>query len=76
MSDFPRDFETVEEYRRRVARESLFDEPITVETDIGKLLEEPKVIAKPGSYYARLAWERGQDDEYSNAMKRRYGGEW
>ena len=37
---------------------------------------ERKVIAKPGSHYARLAFENGDDDEYSNAMKRRYGGEW
>jgi len=37
--DFPRDFETVEEYRARVARESVFDEPVTCETDMGKVLE-------------------------------------
>jgi hypothetical protein len=38
--DFPRDFETVEEYRARVARDSVFDEPVTCETDIGKVLEQ------------------------------------
>jgi len=38
--DFPRDFETVEEYRARVARESVFEEPVTCETDIGTVLEQ------------------------------------
>lgn len=76
MNTFRRDFESVEEYRARLKRESLFDEPATVETDIGKVLEQPKVIAKPGTYYGRLAHKLGQDDEYSNAMRRRYGGEW
>ena len=31
---------------------------------------------KPGNYYARLAYEAGCEDEYSNRMKARYGGEW
>lgn len=37
---FRRDFETVEDYRKRVARESLFDEPVTCETDLGKVLDD------------------------------------
>lgn len=77
--DIPRDFETVEEYRARVARESVFEEPVTCETDLGKVLEppaKPPLQIKPGSYYARLAYEAGDEDEYSNRMKARYGGEW
>jgi len=37
---FRRDFETVEEFRKRVAQESLFDEPVTCETDLGKVLDD------------------------------------
>ena len=31
---------------------------------------------RPGAYYARLAYKRGCEDEYSNRMAERYGGEW
>ena len=53
----------------------------TFEPDLGKVLEQPAppkppVIVKPGNYYARLAYEQGNEDEYSNRMKARYGGEW
>lgn len=34
MADFRRDFETEEQYRQRI------NEPLTVETDIGKVLDE------------------------------------
>jgi hypothetical protein len=34
MADFKRDFETEEQYRQRIA------EPLTVETDIGKVLDD------------------------------------
>lgn len=37
---FRRDFETVEDFRKRVARESLFDEPVTCETDMKKVLDD------------------------------------
>lgn len=37
---FRRDFETVEDFRKRVARESLFDEPLTCETDMRKVLDD------------------------------------
>jgi hypothetical protein len=37
---FRRDFETVEDYRKRVASESLFDEPVTCETDIAQVLDD------------------------------------
>lgn len=42
MSDsFRRDLETPEEYRRRLARQDADqDEPLTVETDIGKVLDD------------------------------------
>ena len=76
MSDFARDFETVEEYRRRVARESLFDESATVDTDIGKVLEQPDIVIKPGNVHARNAFKQGREDEYIDRMRNRYGGEW
>lgn len=74
---FRRDFESVEEFRARVARD-LQAEPQTFETDLGAVLDpkpQPTPI-KPGNYYARLAWANGDEDEYSNRMKARYGGEW
>lgn len=36
----------------------------------------PKLVIKPGYQHARRAYELGMDDEYSNAMRNRYGGEW
>jgi hypothetical protein len=52
-----------------------------METDLGKVLEpktppKPELVIKPGYQHARRAYELGMDDEYSNAMKARYGGEW
>ena len=77
--NFRRDFESVEEYHKRLDAEAA--ERATFETDLGKVLEQPAppkppVIVKPGNYYARLAYEQGNEDEYSNRMKARYGGEW
>jgi len=40
MADYRKDFESVDEYRARLNRQSLFDEPATVETDLGALLED------------------------------------
>lgn len=74
--NFRRDFETVEEYRIRLAREDQAEPaPQVVEP---KAAEPPAVTTpiKPGNYYARLAYEAGCEDEYSNRMKARYGGEW
>ena len=34
------------------------------------------IVIKPGSQHARAAYEAGREDEYSNRMKARYGGEW
>jgi hypothetical protein len=52
-------------------------EPQTVETDIGKVLDaKPEIVIKPGNHHALRAWEVGMEDEYSNRMKARYGGEW
>ena len=34
------------------------------------------IVIKPGSQHARAAAEAGREDEYSNRMKARYGGEW
>lgn len=52
-------------------------ERATMEPDIGKFLEAAREIAiKPGHQHARNAMRAGMDDEYSNRMKARYGGEW
>jgi hypothetical protein len=52
-------------------------EPIMCETDIGKVLDaKPEIVIKPGHHHALRAWEVGMEDEYSNRMKARYGGEW
>jgi hypothetical protein len=32
--------------------------------------------ALPGNYYAGQAYKHGCEDEYSNQMKARFGGEW
>ena len=75
---FRRDFETVEEYRARLASEDQAEAQL-FETDIGKVLEQkpqPQIVIKPGNLHARRAYELGMEDEYSNRMKARYGGEW
>jgi hypothetical protein len=52
-------------------------ERATMETDLGKVLDAtPKIVIKPGNQHALRAWEVGMEDEYSNRMKARYGGEW
>jgi hypothetical protein len=76
MSTFRKDFETVEEMRARLARE---DEPLTVETDIGKVLDEPArtpLVVKPGIHNARAAFRAGREDEYIDRMRSKYGGEY
>lgn len=50
----------------------------TFTTDIGSVLE-PKladIVIRPGSHHARAAFAAGREDEYSNRMKQKYGGEW
>jgi hypothetical protein len=47
----------------------------TFTADIGKVLE-PDIVIKPGSQHANAAFKAGREDEYSNRMKQRYGGEW
>jgi hypothetical protein len=78
MSTFRRDFETVEEARKRLAREDQAD-PLMVETDIGKVLDEPArspLVVKPGNQHAQAAFKAGREDEYIDRMRSRYGGEW
>lgn len=43
--------------------------------DIGKVLE-PDIVIKPGSHHAAAAAAVGREDEYSNRMRQKYGGEW
>ena len=40
MADYRKDFESVDDYRARLKRESVFDEPVSVETDLGAVLED------------------------------------
>ena len=79
MSTFKRDFETDSEARARLAREDQ-TEPLMVETDIGKVLDEapprPPLVVKPGRMNASRAFRRGREDEYSDRMRSKYGGEW
>jgi hypothetical protein len=78
MSTFRKDFETVEEMKARLAREDQA-EPLTVETDLGKVLEEPArppLVIKPGNQHARAAFRAGREDEYIDRMKSKYGGEY
>ena len=77
MAKFLRDFETVEEMKARLAREDQA-EPLMVETDLGKVLEEqrPPLVIKPGRMNASAAYRQGREDEYSDRMRSRFGGEW
>ena len=76
MSTFRRDFETVQEARQRLAREDQA-EPLMVETDIGQVLDaQPKIVIKPGTQHAQAAFRAGREDDYSDRMRSRYGGEW
>ena len=77
MAKFVRDFETVEEARKRLAREDQA-EPLMVETDMAKVLEEqlPKLVIEPGSHHAAVAFRAGREDEYADRMRSKYGGEW
>jgi hypothetical protein len=78
MSTFKRDFETEAEARARLAREDQAD-ALTVETDIGKVLDEPareSLVIKPGRMNASRAFRCGREDEYSDRMRSKYGGEW
>lgn len=77
MSVFRRDFETVEEAKARLAREDQA-EPLMVETDLGKVLEEqrPPLVIRPGRMNASRAFRAGREDEYSDRMRGKYEGEW
>ena len=77
MAKFVRDFETVDEARKRLAREDQA-EPLMVETDMAKVLEEqlPKLVIEPGSHHAAAAFRAGRDDDYADRMRSKYGGEW
>jgi len=78
MGTFRKDFETVDEARQRLASQDQA-EPLMVETDIGKVLEEPArppLVIKPGRMNASRAFRAGREDEYSDRMRSRYGGEW
>jgi len=77
MAKFVRDFETVDEARKRLASEDQA-EPLIVETDMAKVLGEqlPKLVINPGSHHASAAFRAGREDEYADRMRSKYGGEW
>lgn len=51
------------------------EEKATFTTDLGKVLEADIVI-QPGSHHAAAAAKVGREDEYSNRMRQKFGGEW
>lgn len=53
-------------------------ERATFTTDIASVLDEKPVdiVIKPGSQHARASFAVGREDEYSNRMRQRFGGEW
>ena len=75
MARFARDFETVEEAAARLVREDQA-EPLTVETDLGTVLEGPPLVIQPGRIHASAAYRAGREDEYSDRMRSKFGGEW
>jgi hypothetical protein len=60
MSTFRRDFESVEQYRKRMALEDKDDEALTVETDIGAVLDAlpPPLLFDMGPRWNSPAMER------------------
>ena len=50
-------------------------EKATFTADLGKVLE-PDIVIKPGSQHANAAFKAGREDEYSNRMRQKFGGEW
>ena len=72
MQQQRRDWKRLDDLAAEIAAERA-----TMEPDIGKVLEQkPEIVIKPGYQHARNALKVGMEDEYSNAMKARYGGEW
>jgi len=46
---------------------------------MGKVLDEPiraPLVIKPGRMNASSAFRRGREDEFSDRMRSKYGGEW
>jgi len=74
MSDYRRDFESWEQYAKRLAAQS--DEPQDETPATTPVQQLPPLTIKPGSQHARDAMRAGRDDEYSDRMRARYGGEW
>ncbi len=37
--------------------------------------DRPPVVALPGQHFANAAFAVGEEDRYSNEMRRRYGGD-
>ena len=58
-------------YRRSLANDLETPEPMPEAATA-----EPEITIRPGSHHAAAAFKVGQEDEYSNRMASRYGGEW
>jgi hypothetical protein len=58
-------------YRRSLANDFETPEPMPEAATA-----EPEITIRPGSHHAAAAFKVGQEDEYSNRMASRYGGEW
>jgi hypothetical protein len=55
---------------------SIANEPADPEQTKGAAASVPVISARPGSHYAAAAFKAGREDDYIDAMKSRYGGEW
>ncbi|NBW11906.1 MAG: hypothetical protein EBR82_28125 [Caulobacteraceae bacterium] len=79
MSTFRRDFESVEQYRKRMALEDQDDEALTVETDIGAVLDAlpPPLLFDRGPMCNSPAMERAiraEEDRITRLDRRDKGG--
>jgi hypothetical protein len=57
-------------------RRSLVNDVETPEPTPEAATAEPEITVRPGSHYAAAARKIDQEDEYSNRMAAKYGGEW
>lgn len=74
MSDFRRDFETWDQYAKRLAAQD--GETPDEDEATPQAPQLPPLTIRPGVQYVNSAIRAGRDDEYSERMRAKYGGEW
>jgi hypothetical protein len=52
------------------------DEPAAEQIEPCRVSKPGETPALPGSQYAAQAFRDGSEDDYSDRMRQRYGGEW